>query len=546
MHGGHSREAVAQEVINQLIAEGISISPDTFRERFFHLIGRQMPALVPWSGLIEALIRQWDIRNAGFSPVRKREMLSSMLRRYAHDAEGLNENLNGMIERWEEAVRTSRPIEVAADEAPQVEKPVQSEGWQALSLRLLDAFAQKGACPYPELEPLIQSLLQQAQQAMSAEDVQKVEAGIWVILKRLDHLLRQDQRVSASMRNLFDLMLDNISVLSGNDAWMDGQLALLRGVLEPPVKPMRLYHAEQTLGQLVNHQRERRQELDAAQQEMKSLIASMVDRIGQMAASTGGFGDRVQHYERRIAAARELADIRDVLQDLSVDTRRIHGEIDRSRVELDLAREQVQLSRARIDALEAELKSMSEKVREDQLTGALNRRGFDEAFGSELARMQRTRSSLTIAMLDIDNFKMLNDRLGHHAGDDALKHLVKVVKDVLRPSDVVARYGGEEFVILLPETHEVEAAAIMQRVQRDLTRRFFMHNREKLLITFSAGVTAYRPGEPQDDAIERADLAMYRAKKAGKNRVFVAEQHEGGTPAQIVDSTPGGQQVPDQ
>jgi diguanylate cyclase len=126
-------------------------------------------------------------------------------------------------------------------------------------------------------------------------------------------------------------------------------------------------------------------------------------------------------------------------------------------------------------------------------------------------------------MLDLDNFKKLNDTYGHLVGDRALRHLVKVVKDTLRSMDVIARFGGEEFLILLPETTVDAAVATMTRLQRDLTRHFFMHENEKVLITFSAGVALRRQGEDQGALVKRADGAMYTAKKTGKNRGFVAE-----------------------
>lgn len=124
-----------------------------------------------------------------------------------------------------------------------------------------------------------------------------------------------------------------------------------------------------------------------------------------------------------------------------------------------------------------------------------------------------------MSVIDIDNFKQLNDRLGHQAGDGALVHLVQVVKDTLRPTDVVARYGGEEFVVLLINTPLDEAQAVMTRLQRELTKRFFLHDNQKILITFSAGVTQFQPGDNQDSVIARADDAMYQAKKTGKNKV---------------------------
>jgi diguanylate cyclase len=140
-----------------------------------------------------------------------------------------------------------------------------------------------------------------------------------------------------------------------------------------------------------------------------------------------------------------------------------------------------------------------------------------------VARGRRRGAPLVVAMLDLDNFKKLNDAFGHKTGDDALVHLARVVEDVLRPQDTVARYGGEEFVIVLPETELDDAVTALTRLQRELTRRFFLHDNEKTLITFSAGVARFGPGETQEQALARADAAMYEAKRAGKNRVVAAD-----------------------
>jgi diguanylate cyclase len=144
---------------------------------------------------------------------------------------------------------------------------------------------------------------------------------------------------------------------------------------------------------------------------------------------------------------------------------------------------------------------------------------MDESFSRELARADRLGEPLSIGLLDIDHFKKLNDGLGHQAGDQALRHLARVIRDLLRPTDTLARYGGEEFLILLPNTDITEAERILQRIQRELTRQFFMHDNERVLITFSAGVAQRRDGEPEAPLLARADQAMYAAKSHGRNRV---------------------------
>jgi diguanylate cyclase len=124
-----------------------------------------------------------------------------------------------------------------------------------------------------------------------------------------------------------------------------------------------------------------------------------------------------------------------------------------------------------------------------------------------------------VALLDIDNFKKINDSLGHDVGDTALTHLAEVARAVMRPQDSLARYGGEEFVILLPDTPLDKGIEAMTRLQRELTKRIFMSGTEKVLITFSAGVAQLAKDESGSEAIKRADQGMYLAKRAGKNRV---------------------------
>jgi diguanylate cyclase len=201
------------------------------------------------------------------------------------------------------------------------------------------------------------------------------------------------------------------------------------------------------------------------------------------------------------------------------ETRIIQLNAQRSRDELRLTQKRVRESEQQIAELQNELEKTSNLIRHDQLTGALNRHGLEEAFEKEVARTQRRRTPLCLALLDIDNFKKLNDSFGHATGDAALIHLIGVIKETMRPNDLVARFGGEEFIILLPETPLADATQALQRLQRELTKHYFMHDNQKLLITFSAGVTEYRTGEQQTAIIKRADGAMYEAKNAGKNQV---------------------------
>ena len=172
----------------------------------------------------------------------------------------------------------------------------------------------------------------------------------------------------------------------------------------------------------------------------------------------------------------------------------------------------------RIGELETALCEARAAAFTDTLTGALNRRGFDDAHRRELARARRSGSSMALALIDIDDFKRLNDTFGHHVGDQALVHLGKVLCAALRPSDILCRFGGEEFVLLLPETELNAAAAAISRFQRQLAAHAIPGT--DAVLTFSAGVVMQEVGEALDHTILRADAATYAAKRAGKNCVI--------------------------
>jgi diguanylate cyclase (GGDEF)-like protein len=162
----------------------------------------------------------------------------------------------------------------------------------------------------------------------------------------------------------------------------------------------------------------------------------------------------------------------------------------------------------------------------DRLTGLYDHAYFQERLAEEVANAKRYKRKVSLLMLDIDNFKKFNDTFGHPRGDQVLKKIGEVLREVIREGDIAARYGGEEFVVILPETAKAEAVRVAERVRRRIEREKFEGNKEFPLVTqsVSVGVATY----PDDalskgDLIEQADRALYRAKWGGRNKVAVAE-----------------------
>lgn len=162
---------------------------------------------------------------------------------------------------------------------------------------------------------------------------------------------------------------------------------------------------------------------------------------------------------------------------------------------------------------------LEHQARTDPLTGALNRLALAESIARELSRAQRNGRPLSLLMFDLDFFKQLNDRLGHQAGDAALKHVAAATLHQLRASDLLARYGGEEFVIVLPDTGKDRALDTAERLRRQVESLGIRSGNEASL-TASYGVATYpADGDDFDSLVASADAALYNAKQAGRNRV---------------------------
>ena len=182
--------------------------------------------------------------------------------------------------------------------------------------------------------------------------------------------------------------------------------------------------------------------------------------------------------------------------------------------------------RAHLKAQKAELEQALEQIRllatQDELTGLFNRRHMSTLLTQEQLRARRSGEPLCIVLMDLDHFKRINDGHGHHAGDAVLKGFAHAGRQALRGTDVLARWGGEEFLLMLPGADADQAASVVERVRAQLAATSFDAAAPGLTVTFSAGLARVEPGQTLEQAVERADQAMYRAKTGGRNRTEFA------------------------
>jgi diguanylate cyclase (GGDEF)-like protein len=174
--------------------------------------------------------------------------------------------------------------------------------------------------------------------------------------------------------------------------------------------------------------------------------------------------------------------------------------------------------RRRKNELEEALQRIQVLATRDELTGLVNRRHMGELVAAQIARMERGGEGFCLCLLDIDHFKSINDTHGHGVGDEVLQVFARKLLISVRDTDVVARWGGEEFLLMLPHADAHSARLSVERARQEMARTCVSEALPELRVSFSAGLTAYRSGEPLQAAIERADHALYAAKAGGRNR----------------------------
>lgn len=171
--------------------------------------------------------------------------------------------------------------------------------------------------------------------------------------------------------------------------------------------------------------------------------------------------------------------------------------------------------------LKTALNTIQELAIRDDLTQAYNRRHMYEELSREKALADRNGAVFSIALLDLDHFKQVNDTYGHLKGDDVLKHLIHSISHEIREIDSISRYGGEEFLIIMGNTDTKGAEESAHRLRKTVENLKFPGFPDSFCITISVGITPYKPVETIEQIIDRADKALYKAKAAGRNRVIV-------------------------
>jgi diguanylate cyclase len=387
---------------------------------------------------------------------------------------------------------------------------------------VLDAWQSPGPLLEPETARIARELARIVPLASSDEELKRIRDIGHDLGLKMKRDLENGSALHAELLAVTQLVVAAFSSFSEEDRWLHGQLRTIADSLGASMTPEALAEAKLTLQAVLERRQELQRRMADAQLVLKAIMSELIRQAASLVQNTSAYESRVAELGEHIKAANDLSSIQGVVGELDVFVREMGSSMRNAHDDISATHARLVQAERQIVDLRKDLAETSEKVRRDNLTGALNRSGLEEIWQREVRLAAANSTPLSIGLLDVDNFKQLNDRLGHIVGDEALVHLTAVIRNALHGTDTMARYGGEEFVILLPDTDAGGADAVMRRLQRELTKHFFLHDNERLLITFSAGVTVVDlETDSLISAIERADAALYEAKRQGKNRVAV-------------------------
>jgi diguanylate cyclase (GGDEF)-like protein len=293
-------------------------------------------------------------------------------------------------------------------------------------------------------------------------------------------------------------------------------------LFEPEIL-MHLGHVEERLGDVggLTHLREA---LDLAMaQGAREYVYAAHEALAEAYERRGDTARALEHHR---AFHSVWKDVFGTETNVRIQNARVRAEVQQTEREAEILREKNEaLTRADeekarlLEQLREQAAELERQTREDALTGVYNRRHLDALLAAEWERSLRFGRALTVAMLDVDHFKDVNDRFSHAVGDEVLRTVARILRENTRGVDAVARYGGEEFCLVLVETNVAEGARLCDRLRALVESHDWSAVRSGLAVTISAGVAGSHEAEAPDALLAAADVRLYAAKRQGRNRV---------------------------
>ena len=494
------------------------------------------PLVAEWEKAVSVAFTQNDVRPMEGLILKSVAGAKSLDNSYATVFSRLQDRLkvqtSPMVAGWENALemvlnqRDPRGLEELILKSLTVAPPPE-DGGSAVLQKLLGRLKQQGSPVVSEWESAIVT-------ALAQKDESAIEEMILKSLRAATAETVKDEtpppppvdkcKTCAEVRAfngvlyVMESFTKNLAGLFAENPVLMGQIEVVRDVLEHPRETEKLYGAKRALAKMAAADKIQAQ-LGEAKNSAKNLAEIFLSQIGQTGDDAGEFLREVEAGKKALEEAKDHASMLAASKALLSGTSAVHDKMKENRAKLESAKQETQSAEEKIHALEEKVKTAGEKAQQDYESGLLNQRDMDEQITKMFAEGWER---ITLALLDIDNFKRINEQLGEEAGEKAVQQLSDAIRESVGTKGISARMPGEEFVIAFAGYDGPQVREEMEKMQRLLTRQIFMANEENRVVTFSAGVAQRAGEEDPSETLSRADDAMYAAKQKGKNRVEVA------------------------
>lgn len=489
-----------------------------------------------WKQRYEKDAREWEATDA---------LLRKVVGRLTIAAEGDSPDLDAVLARIERHARNHEDHSLDSDLRSLTAQLKRSEGRAAGESTATTASSPEsddgsGARDY--CEALLDALALDPDQTHSLREFRRQlpdmapDRSLVELAARIGDLLKGRGGADGDVREVLIALVDEVSIVQPGV----GALESLRDLLKRDAGDW-----QDLLGRVIGEIRSLIQRISSEKHALAQLVRDVSEELGDISsvlveeggdlaagrdrsiALQGVLNAGVQQIQDQVAGESDIAALKaGISRSLEGMRAGIAEFIERDAERFDAAEQRNARLRERVARMEAEAEELQKKLHrnhkrlmEDPLTGARSRLAYDEMLAQEMSRYRRYREPFCLSLLDIDHFKVVNDTFGHSAGDRALKLVAGLVAERIRETDALFRVGGEEFVLLLPRTDLDAAAVLVEAVRQSIGESGFHFENKPVSITVSAGVTVVRDDDTAETLFNRADDAMYRAKKGGRDRL---------------------------
>ncbi len=512
-----SAPEIARETLKRLMELGLPPTPELYARHYYEFSGEPAPTDRPWPSLMRRFFKEWERSQAGLSHLQK--MLSRNQLLEEQDAQALAIKLERIIQQWEKLPtrQADSLADVSTETAPTAEN---CADWRRFAL---SGFQYASKHDNESLDTLLQQMQVLLKQEETTPDlILPLAQKFW---RQLDLLDDKEKNICQGLQELLQLLLRNVADLLDNDQYLSGQMDVVQRAVSEAQSRQELEKAIASIKDVIFQQGKLKSEAREAREAIRDLVNLVLASVENLAGANDRNHQHLEHLAGELQDAKDWQQIRQIVNTVVATSKVLASQSMDAKVSLTQAKNRLQAAQTKIRKLEEKMEAVSQLVHVDPLTGVLNRRGLTSAFAREAARATRLNQPLSVAIVDLDHFKQVNDKYGHDLGDLVLQGMAKILQETLRANDVITRYGGEEFVILMPDTGPEKALIILERVQDRLGSHPFQTRDQALKVTFSGGISLWQSTWTQEQGIAAADTAMYRAKRAGRQCIYLADNH---------------------